>query len=305
MPVVKDRAVTAPIDLAIPNRPKRSGKVREIYDLGDRLLIVATDRISAFDWILPTPIPDKGRVLNGLSAFWFERLGTSHHLLSTDLDDAGLELSAEGRAALEGRVMIVRKADVVPFECVVRGYLAGGGWKEYRSSRSVSGCPLPEGLVEGDRLPEPIFTPATKAESGHDENVAFEQMARAIGDDLAARLRALSLDLYRRGAVHAESRGLILADTKFEFGHDRSTGELLLIDEALTPDSSRYWPLEAWSPGGPQPSFDKQFVREWLESTNWDKASPPPELPAEIVAKTREKYIHAYEQLTDRRFPWA
>ena len=284
--------------------PKRSGKVRDVYDLGDRLLIVATDRISAFDWVLPTGIPDKGRVLTGLSAFWFDRLPVNHHLLSTEIDDAGLGLTPEHRERLSGRVMIVRKASVVPFECVVRGYLFGSAWREYRSLGTVNGDRVPIGLVEAIRLDPPLFTPATKAEEGHDENVPFTRMAADLGDKLADRLRDLSVSLYREGADHAKSKGLILADTKFEFGRDERTGEFLLIDEALTPDSSRYWPLDAYKPGVPPPSFDKQFVRDWLDSTGWDKSSEPPPLPDEIVAKTREKYIQAYEALTGRLVPW-
>jgi phosphoribosylaminoimidazole-succinocarboxamide synthase len=287
--------VTAMLESGITGLPKRTGKVRDVYDLGGhRLLIVATDRISAFDWILPTGIPDKGRVLTGLSAFWFGRLGVANHLISA------FESEDE---ALKGRTAVVRKANVVPFECVVRGYLEGSGWKEYRSSGTVCGSRLPEGLVQGDRI-EPIFTPATKAESGHDENVSFEVMAASVGDDLARTLRDRSLDVYTRAAEYARSKGLILADTKFEWGHDVETGELMLIDEVLTPDSSRYWDASAYKPGGPQPSFDKQFVRDWLESTGWDKSSPPPALPDDVVAKTRAKYIDAYEILTGHAFPW-
>ena len=286
------------------DRPARRGKVRDVYDLGDRLLLVATDRISAFDWVLPTPIPDKGRVLTALSAFWFDRLGVENHLISTQVDDAGLDLPAEVRGPLEGRVMIARKCRVIPFECVVRGYLSGSAWREYRSNGAVCGIALPDGLVESDRLPEPIFTPATKAEAGHDENVSFDRMTNDIGRELAETLRDRSLQLYREAAGFAEARALILADTKFEFGVEPSTGRLLLIDEALTPDSSRYWPGESYRPGGPQPSFDKQFVRDWLDATAWDKASPPPELPGDVVAKTRAKYIRAFEILTGRAFPY-
>ncbi|CAN5662000.1 phosphoribosylaminoimidazolesuccinocarboxamide synthase [soil metagenome] len=283
--------------------PRRLGKVRDVYDLGDRLLIVATDRISAFDWVLPTGIPDKGRVLTGLSRFWFNRLDAPNHFLSIDLESTGLRLTADQREALEGRSMIVRKAEVVPFECVVRGYLAGSGWREYQASGTVCGEPLPEGLREGDRIPT-IFTPATKAETGHDENVPFARMVEALGPDLAGLLRDLSLRLYEQGWSYALSRGLILADTKFEWGLVPQTGEVLLIDEALTPDSSRYWSLEGHRPGGPQPSFDKQFVRDWLDASGWDRSSPPPPLPDDIVARTREKYISAFEALTDRPFPW-
>jgi phosphoribosylaminoimidazole-succinocarboxamide synthase len=285
-------------------RDARRGKVRDVFDLGDgRLLIVATDRISAFDWVLPTGVPDKGRVLAGISAFWFEHLGVPNHLISTEVGDSGIDLPPDVKAALAGRSMVVRKARVVPFECVVRGYLAGSGWKEYRASDTVCGERLPSGLIESDRLPAPIFTPATKAESGHDENVPFEAMAQAVGSSLAGRLRELSIGLYRKAAAHAEQRGLLLADTKFEFGTDPE-GEVLLIDEALTPDSSRYWPADRYRPGGPQPSYDKQYVRDWLETTGWDKASPPPALPDEVVARTREKYVQAYELLTGASFPW-
>ena len=286
------------------DRPVRRGKVRDVYDLGDRLLLVATDRISAYDWVLPTGIPDKGRVLTALSAFWFAKLGGEHHLLSTNVDDAGLDLSPDARSALDGRVMIGKKCDVIPFECVVRGYLSGSGWREYRQSGTVCGSSLPPGLVESDRLPTPIFTPATKAEAGHDENVSIETMGRAIGHDLARFLSDSSIALYEEAAFDAESRGLILADTKFEFGRDVKTGEILLIDEVLTPDSSRYWPKDAYKPGGPQPSFDKQFVRDWLDASGWDKASGPPPLPGDVVARTRAKYIQAYETLTGQSFPW-
>ncbi len=283
--------------------PKRQGKVRDVYDLGDRLLLVATDRISAFDWVLPTPIPDKGRVLTSLSGYWFDRLGVPNHLISSEIADAPIDVSDEVREGLRGRSMLVRKARVVPFECVVRGYLSGSGWKEYRASGTVCGIKLPPGLVESDRI-DPIFTPATKAETGHDENVSFEVMAAALGTEIADTLRTLSLEVYQKAAVEARTKGLILADTKFEWGFDERTGELLLIDEALTPDSSRYWSIDTYKPGGPQPSFDKQFVRDWLETTGWDKASPPPALPDDVVARTRSKYIEAYELLTGRAFPW-
>lgn len=285
--------------------PRHSGKVRDVYDLGDRLLLVASDRISAFDWVLPTPIPDKGRVLNGLSAFWFGRLeGIRHHVISTNIDDASLDLPADERAWLEGRAMVVEPAKVVPFECVVRGYLVGSGWKEYRQSGTVCGQALPPGLREADRLEAPIFTPATKAATGHDENVPFAVMADAIGAEEAERLRDLSLRIYGQAADYARDRGLILADTKFEFGRHARTGDLMLIDEALTPDSSRYWPADSYAPGGPQPSFDKQFVRDWLESSGWDKSSSPPALPQDVVDRTRAKYVEAYERLTGTAFPW-
>jgi phosphoribosylaminoimidazole-succinocarboxamide synthase len=283
--------------------PKRQGKVRDVYDLGDELLIVSTDRISAFDWILSGGIPDKGRVLTGLSRFWFDRLGVPHHLLGVDLPataDIPVDIPAEERAELAGRVMRTRKARVVPFECVVRGYLEGSGWKEYQETGSVCGIALPSGLKQCDRLPEPIFTPATKAETGHDENVSFETMASAIGTETATRLRDLTLQVFQRGSQWAESRGIIIADTKLEWGwcDDR----LILIDEVLTPDSSRFWPREHYQPGKSQPSFDKQFVREWLMASGWDRNSPPPPLPADVIAQTRERYIDAYELLTGRTF---
>jgi phosphoribosylaminoimidazole-succinocarboxamide synthase len=295
---------TALLETGLEGLPKRSGKVRDVYDLGDRLLLIATDRISAFDWVLPNGIPDKGRVLTGLSSYWFQTLRAENHLLSTDIDDAGLDLSPESRGMLTGRVMIVRKAEVIPFECVVRGYLAGSGWKEYRSSGTVCGEPLPAGLVEGDRLPEDIFTPATKAVTGHDENIPFARMVESIGEDLAVHLRDMSVAYYEEAAFNARERGLILADTKFEFGFVPGEDWPVLIDEVFTPDSSRYWAVETYKPGGPQPSFDKQFVRDWLETTGWDKASPPPSLPEDVVAKTRQKYIEAFEILTGQPFPW-
>jgi phosphoribosylaminoimidazole-succinocarboxamide synthase len=283
--------------------PKRQGKVRDVYDLGDRLLLIATDRISAFDWVMPNGIPDKGRVLTCLSADWFERLLVPNHLISTEINDAWLDLEPEEQQSLTGRTMVVRKARVVPFECVVRGYLAGSGWKEYRESGTVCGITLRTGLVQSDRI-DPIFTPATKAETGHDENVSFETMASAVGREVANTLQSMSLEVYRVAAKHALDRGLILADTKFEWGFDDETGELLLVDEVLTPDSSRYWSVETYSPGGPQPSFDKQFVRDWLETTGWDKSSPPPRLPEDVVARTRQKYVEAFERLTGHAFPW-
>jgi phosphoribosylaminoimidazole-succinocarboxamide synthase len=280
----------------IPGLPVRRGKVRDVYDLGDRLVIVATDRISAFDWVLPTPIPGKGQLLTAMSLFWFDFLGVPNHLLGTDLAAMGEPFAARADA-LAGRTMLVRKATVVPFECVVRGYLAGSGWKEYRAGQSVCGVPLPPGLRESEELPEPIFTPATKAESGHDENVSFDVMAAAVGADLANDLRQKSLDVYRRAAAHAAARGIILADTKFEWGTlpDRS---VILIDEVLTPDSSRFWAADRYRVGANPPSFDKQYVRDWLDSSGWDKASPPPELPPEIVERTAAKYREAYERLT-------
>jgi phosphoribosylaminoimidazole-succinocarboxamide synthase len=279
------------------------GKVRDCYQLADTMLIVSTDRISAFDWILPTPIPGKGQVLTAISAFWFEWLArgerpVAHHLLTTDVDAMGLPASVD-RGPLRGRTMLVRQAEVIPFECVVRGWLAGSGLAEYRRSGTVCGVSLPAGLAAGGPLPEPIFTPATKAASGHDENVSFDVMAAAIGVELAATLRARSLDVYARGAEHAATRGIVLADTKFEWGRT-ADGELLLVDEVLTPDSSRFWPAAAIALGRVPDSFDKQFVRDWLELSGWDKASPPPALPAEVVAKTREKYFEACRLLTGK-----
>jgi phosphoribosylaminoimidazole-succinocarboxamide synthase len=270
------------------------GKVRDTYELdGDRLLMVTTDRISAYDWVLPTGIPDRGRVLTQLSAFWFERTGdvVENHMLATALDGLPPEL--------EGRSMVVRRARRVDFECVVRGYLAGSAWAEYRESGTMAGEPLPAGLRESERLPEPVFTPATKAETGHDENITFNRLSADVGVDLANRLRDASLRLYAEAARHAEQQGLILADTKFEFGliDDR----LVLIDEALTPDSSRYWDASTYEVGRAPDSFDKQFVRDWLTGeSGWDRESLPPPLPAEVVAQTRERYLVAYERLTGR-----
>jgi phosphoribosylaminoimidazole-succinocarboxamide synthase len=280
----------------VPGYPCRRGKVRDVYDLGDRLVLVATDRISAFDWVLPTPIPDKGRVLTALSLFWLDLLKVPNHLLSTDLRDMGTEF-AKSAPELGGRTSLVRKAKVVPIECVVRGYLAGSGWKEYRTTGAVCGVPLPAGLRESERLPAPIFTPATKEESGHDQNISFEKMVELVGGPLAEELKARSVDVYARAAAHAERCGLILADTKFEWGHTPE-GELILIDEVLTPDSSRFWEKEGYRVGTSPPSFDKQFVRDWLESSGWDKEGPPPELPAEVVERTRQKYLEAQRRLT-------
>lgn len=279
--------------------PVRRGKVRDVYDLGDRLLMVATDRISAFDWVMPNGIPDKGRVLTQVSAFWYGLLGVPNHLISLDI--AAARLPVEVRLSeLAGRSMIVRKAEVVPIECVVRGYLDGSGWKEYRSLGSVCGIKLPGGLAQCSELPEPIFTPATKEESGHDINIPFEKMADIVGSDIAHALRRRSLDVYTRGREYARSRGILIADTKFEWGWHQ--GDLILIDEVLTPDSSRFWPADQYQPGGPQPSFDKQFVRDWLETAGWNKNSPPPMLPDDVIARTRAKYVEAYEKLTGQTF---
>ncbi|HEV7225952.1 MAG TPA: phosphoribosylaminoimidazolesuccinocarboxamide synthase [Pirellulales bacterium] len=295
----------AVLQTSLGETPVRRGKVRDVYDLGDRLLLVATDRISAFDWVLGAGIPDKGRVLTQISAFWFDRLGEPNHLLSLDAAEAGLPAGID-LAPLAGRSMLVRKTEVVPIECVVRGYLSGSGWKEYQRQGTVCGLRLPVGLRESDRLERPIFTPATKAESGHDENISFEQMAAVIGQPAAEELRRRSIGAYERGAEHARSRGIIVADTKFEWGWIAGANgrELILIDEVLTPDSSRFWPADRYEPGRGQPSFDKQFVRDWLETTDWDKNSPPPKLPYDVIAKTRAKYIEAYEILTGQEFAW-
>jgi phosphoribosylaminoimidazole-succinocarboxamide synthase len=271
------------------------GKVRDIYEVGGRLLIVATDRLSAFDVVLPTPIPDKGRVLTQMSLFWFHLLRDvipNHVVTATDFPP---ELSPY-RAQLDGRSMLCRKAKPLPIECVVRGYLSGSGWKDYRATGKVCGISLPAGLRESDKLPEAIFTPATKATSGHDENISFEEAATRTGGEMAERLRSVSLEIYRRAAAYAEQRGIILADTKFEFGLDGD--ELIWIDEALTPDSSRFWPAEGYQPGHAQPSFDKQFVRDYLERIGWNKQPPGPELPAEVVAATQGRYREAYKLLT-------
>ncbi|SDM98366.1 phosphoribosylaminoimidazole-succinocarboxamide synthase [Geodermatophilus siccatus] len=276
------------------------GKVREVYDAGsDRLLLVASDRISAYDHVLPTPIPDKGRVLTQLSVWWFDQLapvlssfGASHHLLS----------ASDVPAEVAGRAMLVRRLEMLPVECVARGYLSGSGTVEYQRTGSIRDVPLPAGLVEGSRLPEPVFTPSTKAEQGeHDEAIDFAAVVGAVGAERAGQLRELTLALYRRGAEIALDAGIVLADTKFEFGLDPDGG-LVLGDEVLTPDSSRFWPATLWSPGAAQPSFDKQYVRDWLTSSGWDRVSPPPELPADVVEATRERYVTAYERLTGTAF---
>ncbi len=286
------------LETFIPDLPVRRGKVRDVYELADSLLLVATDRISAFDWILPSGIPDKGRILTQLSAFWFELLQEPNHLLSLKLPES-LPAVAD-RQALQGRSMVCRKCSVVPIECVVRGYLEGSAWREYQERGEVCGLKLPSGMLQCSQLPEPIFTPATKAESGHDENISFEQMVNAVGSATAEELRRRSLEVYQRGAEYAANRGILIADTKFEWGWH--AGELLLIDELLTPDSSRFWPAAAYEPGRAQASFDKQFVREWLDRSDWDKNSPPPMLPEEIVLKTRAKYVEAFEMLTGSKF---
>jgi len=271
------------------------GKVRDIYELGDRLLIVATDRLSAFDVVLPTPIPDKGRVLTQLSLFWFDKLAdvVPNHILSAKNFDGEL---APYAAALEGRAMLVRKTEPVPIECVVRGYISGSGWKDYQKSGAICGIPLPAGLHESDKLPQPIFTPSTKATTGHDENISFEETVSRVGKPLAERLRDTTLEIYKRAAEHAAARGIIIADTKFEFG--LIGDELIWIDEALTPDSSRFWPASQYVPGKAQPSFDKQYVRDYLERIGWNKQPPAPALPPDVVEGTREKYREAYQRIT-------
>jgi phosphoribosylaminoimidazole-succinocarboxamide synthase len=272
-----------------------SGKVREIYDLGDTLLLVASDRISTYDVVHPTPIPDKGAVLTGLSAFWFERTAgiVANHMLSV----------SEGvPEEVRGRAMVVRKLSMLPVECVIRGYITGSGWKDYQATGAVSGIALPAGLRESERLPEPLFTPSTKAEVGHDEAIDFERAAELIGDrELAERVRDVSLSVYSFAAGHAREHGIVLADTKFELGLD-ADGTLTLGDEVLTPDSSRFWPADRYEPGRGQPSFDKQFVRDWASSTGWDKAPPAPPIPDDVVARTREKYVEAYERITGEPF---
>lgn len=285
--------------------PLRRGKVRDIYDVGDQLLIVSTDRISAFDWVLPNGIPDKGRILNLLSGHWFATLPGHNHRLSTNAADicSTYKIGGEHRAALEGRCMLVKKCEVVPIECVVRGYLDGSGWQEYQHTQSVCGLRLRPGLKHCQQLDEPIFTPATKEDARHDSNIPFERMCELVSADTAWELRRRSTELYCLGAERAASHGIIIADAKFEWGYQ--PGHLMLVDEVLTPDSSRFWPADRYEPGHSQPSFDKQYVRDWLTTAGWDKNSPPPSLPASIVATTRLKYIQAYEFLTGEEFPWA
>ena len=277
----------------------RSGKVREVFDLGDTLLFVVTDRISAFDVILPDPIPKKGAVLNQLSAFWFKRFGKiDNHFITADFDQFPKSLQ-NYRDQLAVRSMIVKKTKPLAVECVVRGYLAGSGWKEYQESQSVCGIKLPAGLKQASKLPEPIFTPATKAETGHDENIDMATCAKILGKEIAGRVKELSLQIYSTGRDHAEKKGIILADTKFEFG--TVDGKLLLIDEVLTPDSSRYWPADQYVVGQSPPSFDKQFVRDYLETLDWNKTAPGPKLPGDVIARTAAKYVEAFERLTDEK----
>jgi len=290
----------------------RRGKVRDVYDLGEHLLIVATDRISAFDCILGSGIPDKGKVLTQLSAFWFGRVGdlVPHHLVSIDVEDFPAAVRGH-RDLLRGRSMLVKKTEPLPIECVARGFLSGSGWKDYKKTGAVCGIDLPPGLQESDRLPHPIFTPATKAETGHDENISEARAAEVVGADRVTTLKALTLSIYARGVAHAETCGIIIADTKFEFGRLRASGasasqgaagnnQLILIDEILTPDSSRFWPRADYQPGRAQPSFDKQFVRDYLEEIGWNKQPPAPSLPEPVIRRTREKYLEAYRRLTGR-----
>jgi phosphoribosylaminoimidazole-succinocarboxamide synthase len=279
-------------------RPDRQGKVRDIYDFGDRLIVVATDRISAFDYILGSGIPDKGKVLTQISSFWFDRTRgiVPNHVIATDPPDFPPE-AREAAALLQGRSMLVTRTEPLPIECVARGYLSGSGWKDYKATGELCGHKLPPGLRESDRLPHPLFTPATKAQSGHDINISEDDAARMVGRSILDKVRDLTLRLYAEGSTHAESCGIIVADTKFEFGL-LPNGDVMLIDEMLTPDSSRFWPRDTYAPGGPQPSFDKQFVRDYLEGIRWNKQPPVPSLPDEVVSRTRDKYIEAFRRLT-------
>ncbi|MHC4983120.1 MAG: phosphoribosylaminoimidazolesuccinocarboxamide synthase [Planctomycetota bacterium] len=293
---------TALLTTSLGNYPKRSGKIRDICELADKLLIVATDRISAYDVVMPNGIPDKGRVLTQISAFWFRLLtdAAPNHFISVSLKDLPEDIRSE---ELDGRFMLCRKAEVVPIECVVRGYLAGSGWREYKESGTLCGISLPKKLKRSAKLSEPVFTPATKATSGHDENISFERACEIAGEQTMSDLRSRSIELYERAQDYAAARGIIVADTKFEWGKDEK-GDLMLVDECLTPDSSRFWPATSYKAGKPQPSFDKQFVRDYLDKIKFDRTPPAPPLPAEIVQKTRTKYIEAYTRLTGQEFPW-
>jgi phosphoribosylaminoimidazole-succinocarboxamide synthase len=275
------------------------GKVREIFEIDGNLLLVATDRISAFDVILPNGIPHKGKVLTQMSEFWFELIGelTENHLITTSIDEID-KITEEDGDLLRGRSMLVKKVDVIPVECIVRGYIAGSGWKDYKKNNAICGISLPGDLKESDKLPEPIFTPSTKAESGHDENISFEEAVNITGRELAEEIRQKSIAIYKKASEYALTKGIIISDTKFEWG--KYGDKVILIDEVLTPDSSRFWPLESYSPGKPQPSFDKQFVRDYLESCGWDKNPPPPSLPEDIIRTTSEKYLEAYTKLTGK-----
>ncbi|MDR2390308.1 MAG: phosphoribosylaminoimidazolesuccinocarboxamide synthase [Planctomycetota bacterium] len=291
----------AMFESSLPGLPvPRRGKVRDVYDLGERLLLVATDRISAFDVVFPTPIPGKGKVLTGLSLFWLDRLRNSipNHLLSDSIES--LDLPSNLARELAGRSLLVRKAGVIPFECIVRGYVIGTGWKDYLASGGICGIKLPVGLRLADRLPEAIFTPSTKAEAGHDENVPFQRLRESVGPTVADRMRGAALDLYNRAAEYARGKGIIIADTKFEFG--LANGEVILVDEILTPDSSRFWLLDAWRPGENPPSFDKQYLRDWLErESGWNKEPPAPVLPEKVVEATRSRYLEAYHRLSGKQ----
>ncbi|NIA08123.1 MAG: phosphoribosylaminoimidazolesuccinocarboxamide synthase [Actinobacteria bacterium] len=293
--------INALLRTEIADFPATHGKVRDIYDLGSELLIVATDRISAFDVIMPNGIPDKGKILTQMSLFWFDFLGSKvkHHLISADIADFPAPFQAQSEV-FAGRSMLVKKADVLPVECVVRGYLAGSGWKDYQATGKICGIELPAGLKQCEKLPEPIFTPATKATSGHDENIPFEEAVKTAGQDVANSLREKSIDIYLTAADYAASHGVIISDTKFEWGQLKD--ELILVDEILTPDSSRFWPADKYQPGRDQDSFDKQFVRNYLETCDWDKTPPAPELPDDIVSATREKYLDAFRRLTGKEF---
>jgi phosphoribosylaminoimidazole-succinocarboxamide synthase len=290
------------LECNLPGIPKlRSGKVREVFDLGDSLLIVATDRISAFDCILPTGIPRKGEVLTQMTAFWYGVLDFVPNHFLTARFEAFPAVLHPFESQLRNRSMLVRKANPLPVECVARGHIAGSGWKEYQTTGTVGGHEVPAGLLQSAKLPSPLFTPSTKAESGHDENITWKECRRILGDELAIQVRDLTIDLYEHGCAHASRAGILIADTKFEFG--LADGELILIDECLTPDSSRFWPANSWNPGSNPPSYDKQFVRDYLETLDWDKTPPAPELPAEVAEKTSAKYIEAFEQLTGLKLP--
>jgi phosphoribosylaminoimidazole-succinocarboxamide synthase len=290
------------LECNLPGIPKlRSGKVREVFDLGDSLLIVATDRISAFDCILPTGIPRKGEVLTQMTAFWYGVLDFVPNHFLTARFEAFPAVLHPFEAQLRNRSMLVRKANPLPVECVARGHIAGSGWKEYQTAGTVGGHEVPAGLLQSAKLPAPLFTPSTKAESGHDENITWKECRRILGDELAIQVRDFTIDLYEHGCAHASRAGILIADTKFEFG--LADGELILIDECLTPDSSRFWPANSWNPGSNPPSYDKQFVRDYLETLDWDKTPPAPELPAEVAEKTSAKYIEAFEQLTGLKLP--
>jgi len=295
--------VTALMESKLDNLPVRRGKVRDVYDLGEKLLIVASDRISAFDVVLPTPIPEKGMVLTALSNYWFSFFPrrVKHHLLATQIEDFPADLQAY-RSQLAGRAVLVKKTRVIPIECIVRGYITGSGWKDYQKTGAICGVALPKGLKLSEKFPEPIFTPTTKAEKGHDESITFDQAAQQVGTDVMKFVRDHSIEIYKLASQEALKRGIIIADTKFEWGLAPGEPEPILIDEVLTPDSSRFWPLDQYQPGRDQPSFDKQYVRNYLETLDWNKQPPGPQLPTEVVNNTRGKYVEAYEKLTGKKF---